>query len=69
VKRTVAFPLALFALLADARVALADVEDIDHNFELELMPEENPEIVFLLTVGFVILIALVALVAIGRMRK
>lgn len=66
-KRTVAFPLALFALLADARVALADVEDIDPDFEFML--DENPEIVFLLVVASVILIALVALVAIRRMRK
>lgn len=68
-KRTAAFPLALFALLADARVALADVEDIDPNFELKLMLDENPEIVFLLVVASVILIALVALVAISHMRK
>ena len=66
-KRTVAFPLALFALLADARVALADVEDIDPDFEFML--DENPEIVFLLVVASVILIALVALVAISHMRK
>lgn len=66
-KRNVAFPLALLALLADARVALADVEDPGPDFEFML--EENSDLVALLVFVVVILIALVAFVAISRMRK
>lgn len=64
-KRTATFPLALFALLADARVALAD----EIYPGLNILEEEDSEPVVPLVVASVILIALVAFVAIRRMRK
>jgi putative effector of murein hydrolase len=64
-KRTATLPLVLFALLADARVALAD----EIYPGLNILEEEDSELVVPLVVASVVLIALVALVAIRRMWK